>query len=55
MCLILSNKTSGDIQYTLVKNIKKGPELGLALLQTYELITLHEIRKETYELLKKHN
>ena len=55
MCLILSNKTSGDIQYTLVKNIKKGPELGLALLNTYELITLHSIREETYELLKKHH
>lgn len=55
MCLILSNKTSGDIQYTKIKNIKKGPELGLALLNTYELITLHSIRPETYELLKKHN
>ena len=55
MCLILSNKTSGDIQYTKIKNIKKGPELGLALLNTYELITLHSIRHETYELLKKHN
>ena len=55
MCLILSNKTSGDVQYTQVKNIKKGPELGLALLNTYELITLHSIRQSTYELLKKHN
>ena len=55
MSLILSNKTSGDIQYTLIKNIKKGPELGLALLNTYELITLHSIREETYELLKKHH
>ncbi len=55
MCLILSNKTAGDIQYTQIKNIKKGPELGLALLNTYELITLHSVRPETYELLKKHN
>lgn len=55
MCLILSNKTSGDIQYTQIKNIKKGPELGLALLNTYELITLHSVRESTYELLKKHN
>ena len=55
MCLILSNKTSGDVQYTQIKNIKKGPELGLALLNTYELITLHSIRESTYELLKKHN
>ena len=55
MCLILSNKTSGDVQYTKIKNIKKGPELGLALLNTYELITLHSVRESTYELLKKHN
>ena len=55
MCLILSNKTSGDVQFTQIKNIKKGPELGLALLNTYELITLHSIRESTYELLKKHN
>ena len=55
MCLILSNKTSGDVQYTQIKNIKKGPELGLALLNTYELITLHSIRESTYELLKKHH
>ena len=54
MCLILSNKTAGDIQYTKIKNIKKGPELGLALLNTYELIILHSVRPETYELLKKH-
>ena len=55
MCLILSNKISGDVQYTKIKNIKKGPELGLALLNTYELITLHSVRESTYELLKKHN
>ena len=55
MALILSNKTSGDIQYTLIKNIKKGPELGLALLNSYELITLHSVRQETYELLKRHH
>ena len=55
MCLILSNKTSGDVQYTQIKNIKKGPELGLALLNKYELITLHSVRDTTYELLKKHH
>ena len=55
MCLILSNKTTGEVQYTQIKNIKKGPELGLALLNKYETITLHNIRPETYELLKRHN
>ena len=55
MCLILSNKTAGDIQYAKIKDIKKGPELGMALLNKYELITLHSIREETYELLKKHH
>lgn len=55
MCLILSNKEAGDIQYTKIKYIKKGPELGLALLDKYELITLHNTRKETYDLLRKHH
>lgn len=54
MCLILSNKTAGDVQYTKIKNIRKGPELGLALLNSYELITLHNVRESTYDLLKKH-
>lgn len=55
MCLILSHKTAGDVQYTQIKNIKKGPELGLALLNKYELITLHSVRDSTIELLKNHN
>ena len=55
MCLILSSKTAGDVQYTQIKNIKKGPELGMALLNKYELITLHSVRDSTYELLKRHH
>ena len=55
MCLILSNKTAGDVQYTKIKSIKKGPELGLALLNAYEVITIHSIRESTYDLLKKHH
>lgn len=55
MCLILSNKEVGEIQYTQIKNIKKGQELGLALLNNYELIVLNKIRQSTYDLLKKHH
>ena len=51
ICLILSNKTTGDIQYTRVSNLKKGSEEGQALMNNYKLITLREIRESTYELL----
>ena len=50
-CLILSNKTVGDVMYTSIKNVRKGSTLGEALLKTYELITLTSIRKETYQKL----
>ena len=51
MCLILSNKTVGDIMYAPIAYAKKGTALGEALLKTYELITLTSIRKETYDKL----
>lgn len=51
ICLILSNLAAGDIEYTKVSEIKKGQELGQALLRNYKLITLKEIREKTHELL----
>ena len=52
ICLILSNKTAGDIRYTKVSELKKGPELGRAIFDKYQLITLRNIRNETYDLLR---
>ena len=52
ICLILSNKTTGDIKYSLVSDIKKGPTSGQVIVEKYKLITLRDIRLETYELLK---
>lgn len=51
MCLILSNKTVGDIMYAPIAYAKKGSTLGEALLKTYELITLTSVREETYNKL----
>ena len=52
MCLILSNKTTGEIMYSQIRNIKKNNTKGLALLDTYQLIVLHEVREETIRLME---
>lgn len=51
MCLLLSDKQEGEVQYTTIKNIKKGSQPGQALLTTYEIIILKQVRKETRDLL----
>ena len=51
LCLILSNKTAGDIMITEMKNVKKGHALGEANLLNYSTITLNNVRNETVELL----
>ncbi len=51
LCLILSNKTAGDIMITEMKNVKKGHAFGEANLLSYSTITLNNVRKETVELL----
>jgi len=54
MCLILSNKTMGDVQYCPLKNIKKGPKIGQVILSNYQLITLKDINPETKDLLNQY-
>ena len=51
LCLILSNKTAGEIMIAPMKDVKKGHVLGEALLQNYSLIVLNEVRESTIELL----
>ena len=51
LCLILSNKTAGNIMITEMKNVKKGHALGEANLLNYSTITLNNVRSETVELL----
>ena len=51
--LLLSNKNVGDVQVTLVKNIKKGSQLGEALLSSYETYTINNIREQTKLLLER--
>ncbi len=51
LCLILSNKSAGDIMITEMKNVKKGHALGEANLLNYSTITLSKVRESTIELL----
>ena len=52
ICLILSGEKVGDIKYCKISEIKKGTEQGKVLINSYKLITLREIRNETYALLR---
>ena len=51
ICLILSNKSAGDIMITNMKNVKKGHALGEANLLNYSIITLNKVREETISLI----
>ena len=51
ICLILSNKTAGDIMYAPISQIKKGSTLGEAFVKSYQLITLKDVRESTKKLL----
>ena len=52
IALLLSGKECGDIQYTKVKNVKKGSFVGQAILTSYQTYTIKEIRSKTKKLLK---
>lgn len=52
MCLILSNKSAGEVMISSLKNVKKGHALGEAILLNYELIVLKNVRESTFALLK---
>ena len=51
IALLLSGKDCGEVQSTMVKNIKKGSSLGQALLTSYETFVIKSVREETLELL----
>lgn len=51
IALIMSGQEDGEIQYTQVKNIKKGSFLGQALLTSYQSIVLKSVRESTKKLL----
>ena len=52
LCLILSNKSAGEVMMTQMKNVKKGHALGEAILLNYSLITLNNVRETTLALLR---
>ena len=53
LCLILSNKTAGEVMVANMKDVKKGHDLGEANLLNYSTIVLNEVRESTKELLLK--
>jgi predicted ribosome quality control (RQC) complex YloA/Tae2 family protein len=53
LALILSNKSTGEVMITSMKNVKKGHALGEANLLNYSTIVLNEVRESTKELLFK--
>ena len=53
LCLILSNKSAGEVMIANMKDVKKGHALGEANLLNYSTIILNEVRESTKELLLK--
>ena len=51
VAILMSGQTDGEVQYTQVKNIKKGSFLGQALLTSYESIYIKNIRDLTKKLI----
>jgi predicted ribosome quality control (RQC) complex YloA/Tae2 family protein len=51
IALLMSGREDGEVQYTQVKNIKKGDFLGSALLSSYESFYINKVRDSTKLLL----
>lgn len=53
IALLCSRATSGEIVYTLKKNVRRGHTLGEAILKNHSTIKLNSIREETKALFTK--
>ncbi|MGM9873674.1 MAG: NFACT RNA binding domain-containing protein [Bacilli bacterium] len=53
IALTLSNKNDGDVDYTLIKNVKRGNKKGLALLKERKTIHLNKINQNVKDILIK--
>ena len=51
IAILMSGKEDGEVQYTQIKNIKKGSFLGQALLTSYETVYIKNIRDLTKKLI----
>ncbi len=52
IALYLSKQEDGDVQTTLVKNVKKGDSLGKVNLKSYTTFHLNEVRESTKDLVR---
>lgn len=53
LALILSKKNDGDVNYALIKDLKKGNKLGLVVLKKYQTIHINKIRSASIEEFEK--
>ena len=51
IAVLMSGQEDGEVQWTQVKNIKKGSFLGQVLLTSYQSIVIKSIRESTKKLL----
>lgn len=52
MCLVLSNKTAGEVQTAQVKDVKKTSKVGQVILNKYQSLKIDNIDEETLKLLE---
>ena len=55
LALFLAKKNDGDVIFTKVKTIKKGPALGLVILSTYETYHISKFKNDFNSLLNNLN
>lgn len=51
IAILMSGQEDGEVQFTQIKNVKKGSFLGQALLTSYQSIIIKNVREETKKLL----
>lgn len=51
IAILMSGQEDGEVQWTQIKNIKKGSFLGQALLTSYQSIVIKNVRESTKKLI----
>lgn len=52
LALVLANKETGEVYYTIVKDVKKGGKPGLVNMLSYKTVFVQNIREESKSLIK---
>lgn len=54
LALVLAGKETGEVFYTLIKDVKKGGKPGLVNMLSYKTIFVQNIREESKSIIKKY-